>query len=244
VLKSAAAARTPGVSRTKKSASNPKVAIGYCRASTSDQSNGLQAQRDAIDRWASTHGVTIVAWFFDEGVSGGARLDERLGLMDALAALKTHNAGKLLCARRDRVARDVSIAAAIEKLCREASAAVVTADGIDASDSPEAALVRTILDAMSAYERALIRARTRAALRVKKSRGELVGSVPFGFTANDQRKLVPCAGEQAALQRMRELAAQGRSQPEICRALTAEGHRPRGKQWNITTVSRALRRAA
>lgn len=232
------------MSRTKKPVSNPKAAVGYCRVSTSDQGNGLAAQRDAIERWASVHGVEIVAWFLDEGVSGGAQLDERLGLMDALAALRTHNAGKLLCARRDRVARDVSLAAAIEKLCREASATIVTADGIDASDSPEAALVRTILDAMSAYERALIKARTRAALRVKKSRGERVGSIPFGFSANTQGSLVPCAYEQAALFRMRELAATGCSQATICRVLTAEGHPPRGGRWNVTTVSRALRRTA
>jgi DNA invertase Pin-like site-specific DNA recombinase len=232
------------VSRTKKPASNPKLAVGYCRVSTADQANGLAAQRDAIERWALTQGVTIVAWFLDEGVSGGAPLDERLGLMDALAALKLHNAGKLLCARRDRVARDVSLAAAIEKLCREASATIVTADGIDASDSPEAALVRTILDAMSAYERALIKARTRAALRVKKAKGERVGSVPFGFATDGGGRLVLCEREQTALVRMRELAAKGSSQRTICRVLTVEGHKPRGMRWNVTTVSRVLRRSA
>lgn len=232
------------MSRTKKPVSNPKAAVAYCRVSTADQSNGLAAQRDAIERWASVHDVEIVAWFHDEAISGAAALDERVGLMDALAALKTHNAGKLVCARRDRIARDVSIAAAIEKLCREALASIVTADGIDASDSPEAALVRTILDAMSAYERALIKARTRAALRVKKSRGERVGSIPFGFAANVQGKLVPCAGEQGALQRMRDLAARGCSQPDICRKLALEGYKPRGKRWHITTIARALRRWA
>lgn len=232
------------MSRSKKQPSNPKIAVAYCRVSTTDQSNGLEAQRDAIERWASAHGVSVAAWHSDLGVSGGAPLDERLGLIDALSALKTHNASKLLCAKRDRLARDVSIAAAVERLCLEASATIVTADGIDASDSPEAALVRTILDAMSAYERSLIKARTRAALKIKKSRGEQVGSVPFGYAVDGQGKLMPCAREQAALCRIRQLAARGCGQPAICRALTAEGHLPRGKRWHITTVSRALRHSA
>jgi DNA invertase Pin-like site-specific DNA recombinase len=232
------------VSRTKKPASNPKSAVAYLRVSTADQRNGIEAQREAIERWASTQCVEIVAWFCDQGVSGAAPLDDRPGLLDALNALRAQCAGVLLTAKRDRLARDVSTAAAIERLVKEAGASIVTADGLDSNDTPEGQLVRTIIDAMAAYERALIRARTKAALRAKKSKGEVVGSVPFGFAADDRGQLVPCGNEQAALKRMRELAASGRSQPEICRALTAEGHKPRGAKWNITTVSRALRRAA
>jgi hypothetical protein len=40
---------------------------------------------------------------------------------------------------------------------------------------------------------------------------------------------------------MRELAAEGRTQPEIVAALTAEGFKPRGQRWHVTTVARALR---
>lgn len=232
------------MSRARKVASNPQIAVAYCRVSTADQTNGLAAQRVSMERWASVHNVTIAAWFGDEGISGAAPLDERLGLMDALSALKLHKAGKLLCAKRDRLARDVAFAAAIERICREASATVVTSDGIDASDSPEAALVRTILDAMSAYERALIKARTRAALGVKRGKGERVGSLPFGFAVDGGGRLVPCVSEQAALFRMRELAARGISQPQICKLLIAEGHQPRGQRWHVTTISRVLRRSA
>lgn len=38
-----------------------------------------------------------------------------------------------------------------------------TADGAGNGEGPEAALMRTLLDTFAAYERALIRARTRAA---------------------------------------------------------------------------------
>src|SRR5262249_29181206 len=54
----------------------------------------------------------------------------------------------------------------------EAGAKVITADGVAVEDTPEGQLLRGMLDLFAQYERALIRARTRAALAVKRSKGE------------------------------------------------------------------------
>ncbi len=155
----------------------------------------------------------------------------------------------LLVAKRDRLARDVAVAALIERLVERQKARVLTADGTGNSDGPEGVLMRGILDVLAQYERALIRARTKAALAVKKARRELVGSAPFGYGPElgvDGRplpdaKLVPVESEQAALRRIRELAAAGVSHVRIATALGAEGFAPRGKRWHATTVARALR---
>lgn len=40
--------------------------------------------------------------------------------------------------------------------------------------------MRRIVDAFVEYERLVIRARTRAALTVKRSRGERIGGIPYG----------------------------------------------------------------
>jgi DNA invertase Pin-like site-specific DNA recombinase len=218
------------------------TAVAYLRVSTEDQRNGPDAQRAEIARWAAANGVTVVAWCSDVGVSGAMPVDERPCLLDAIAALREHRAGALVVAKRDRLARDVGTAAAIERLVREAGAQIVTADGLDSSDTPEGQLVRSIIDAMAQYERALIRARTKAALRAKRARGERTGSVPFGF-ASDAGRLVPLEREQTAVARMRELAANGSTQREIADVLGTEGFEPRGVRWNVTTVARALRRA-
>lgn len=42
----------------KKRTTDLTLAIAYFRVSTDGQTNGLQAQRAAIERWASLHGVT------------------------------------------------------------------------------------------------------------------------------------------------------------------------------------------
>lgn len=155
-------------------------AVAYLRASTERQDLSPGAQRAAIERWAAGAGVVVVAWHEDLGVSGGTALEDRPGLLSALDGLDALGAGTLVVAKRDRLARDVLTAALVERLCGRKGARVVAADGVANGDGPEAALMRTLLDAFAAYERALIRARTRAALAVKKSRGERTGGVPMG----------------------------------------------------------------
>jgi DNA invertase Pin-like site-specific DNA recombinase len=223
----------------RQSKPSSRDAIAYVRVSTEDQRNGPDAQRADIERWAAANGVTVRAWCSDIGVSGAAPLDERPALLEALSALRENGAGILVAAKRDRLARDVGTAAAIERLAREAGAQVATADGLDSSDTPEGQLVRCIIDAMAQYERALIRARTKAALRAKRGRGERTGSVPFGFR-DFGGHLVPFEAEQAALVRMREFRDAGMTQAQIADALAAEGFKPRGSRWHVTTVARAL----
>jgi len=215
-------------------------AVAYLRASTDRQDLSPGAQRAAIERWAAGAGVTVVAWHEDLGVSGGTALEERPGLLAAIDALDAHHAGVLVVAKRDRLARDVLTAALVERLCERKGARIQAADGAGNESGPEGALMRTLLDAFAAYERALIRARTKGALAVKKARGERIGGVPLGSSVGADGRLAVDAAETAAVARARELRAEGRSLREIAAALDAEGHRPRGKRWHVETLSRIV----
>jgi len=225
--------------RTKRSSpGDAKRAIAYLRMSTDRQDLSPAAQRAAIEAWAGREGVTVVAWHEDLGVSGGAALEDRPGLLAAIEAVRAEGAGLLVVARRDRLARDVLTAALVERLCERVGARVLTADGTGNGVGPEQALLRTLLDAFAAYERALIRGRTRAALAVKKARGERTGGIPYGWRAEGKR-LVVDPTEQATVARARELRGEGRSLREIARTLVAGGWRPRnGGEWAIQTIRR------
>lgn len=220
---------------------NPKLAVGYVRVSTEDQSLGPQAQRLAIERWAAGAGVQVVAIHDDLGLSGGLPAEMRPGLLAALASVVESGAGLLVAAKRDRIARDVVIAATVEQLAKDAGARVVTADGISAEDTPEGQFMRTIMDAFAAYERALIRARTKAALAVKKSRGERTGSVPFGYrlTAGGTT-LVESMSEQTVIDLVRTMRAEGVSYRGIVKRLNAGVAPSRGRRWHLATVQRIL----
>jgi DNA invertase Pin-like site-specific DNA recombinase len=230
--------------RNRRPATDPKVAVAYVRVSTDDQALGPEAQREALSRWAAAQGVRIAATFDDLGVSGGAELHKRPGLVAALEALPEHNAGLLVVAKRDRLARDVVLAAMVERLAERAGARIVAADGTGNAEGPEGMLLRGLVDLFAQYERALIRSRTAAALAVKRARGERVGEVPIGFAAPlEGTKLAEHVAEQTAIGRIRELRASGASIRAIAATLNAEGVRARGARWHPTTVARVLDRA-
>src|SRR5947209_18158524 len=84
--------------------------VGYLRVSTDRQAEeglGLDVQREAIERWAGEHQHRIVQWCADEGVSGSNGLDCRIGLGDAIEALREGQARGLVVYRLDRLARDL-----------------------------------------------------------------------------------------------------------------------------------------
>ena len=62
--------------RHPKKTANPKIAVAYLRVSTDDQKLGPQAQRAQIEAWATKESIEVASWHLDEGVSGGAELEE------------------------------------------------------------------------------------------------------------------------------------------------------------------------
>ena len=229
----------------RRSPSPVSKVVGYIRVSTDEQHQGPRAQRDALEAWCTRTGAELVAVFEDRGVSGAAELDKRPGLLAAVDALEEHGAGVLLVAKRDRLARDVMLAAMIERMAERAGAVVSAADGAGEGPGPEALLLRRMVDAFAEYERAVIRARTRAALGAKRTRGERVGAVPLGSrVAADGVHLDADPGELEAIRIVRELRAAGLSIRKIADELEARGVPCRGKSWHPTTVARLLQRAA
>lgn len=152
-------------------------------------------------------------------------------------------AGRLVAAKRDRLARDVVAAAMIERMVSRSGASVVTADGVSSADTPEGALMRTLIDAFAQYERALIAARTSAALQAKRRKGLRVGQVPFGFRlGHDGASLEADPDEQRVLARVHELRSAGETIDSIAAALNASSVPARGKRWHATTIRRLLGR--
>lgn len=221
---------------------DPTRAVGYLRVSTDEQHLGPEAQRAAITQWAQRGGITVLAWHVDAGVSGAAGIDGRPALMTALDDLPRHGAGILAVAKRDRLARDVVIAATIERAVVGRGARVISADGVGNGDTPADQFMRTILDGAAAYERELIRARTRAALKAKRARGERAGNVPWGYRADPQGRLDPHDPERAIIDRVRALRAEGLSLRAIVNTLADEALASRsGKPLQLTQVARLAR---
>ncbi|MCK6480226.1 MAG: recombinase family protein [Planctomycetes bacterium] len=221
---------------------DPRRAVGYIRVSTEDQHLGPEAQRAALERFAVAQGLLLVAVHEDRGISGATDIDKRPGLLAALSSMGEHRAGVLVAAKADRIARDVVVAALVERLVARSGARLLFADGTGNGDGPEAQLLRHLVAAFASYERTLIAARTRAALAVLRDRGRRIGGIPYGHRlAADGKHLAPDPDEARIVERGRALRSAGLSLRKIAAALTAEGIRPRGRTWHPESVRSLLR---
>lgn len=218
------------------------MGVGYLRVSTERQGEsglGLAAQRQAIEDWAAREGVTLTSWH-EDWASGSTDIDARPGLRAALGALGA-DAGVLVVARRDRLARDPIVCAMAERDAARVGARIVSADGVANEDNEDMRMVRVILDAIHARARTRSNAITKAALAARRAKGEPLGRAPYGQRWQDGR-LVDDPGERAVMARIVELRKAKHSLREIAARLNSEGLRPRRGQWSATTVQRIVSR--
>lgn len=227
------------------SGSEPRL-FGYLRVSSDEQAKsglGLEDQRRAITAAATRVKLPLATVEADEGLSGDLPVDERPGIMAVLGKLKRGDA--LLVAKRDRVARDHIEIGLLERELRRRGVRILSAAGEGTEgdfDDPSAALQRDIHDVFAAHELRLIRARTKAALRMKRARGERAGALPFGFVvADDGDKLIEVPEEQEALRKMLLWKHEGASYGEIARRLESGSVKPKtGKKWYPSSVRSIL----
>jgi len=84
-------------------------------------------------------------------------------------------------------------------------------------------MLRTLLDAFAAQERALIGSRTTAALAAKRARGEAISPCRYGYKRSGELE-IPCNHELAAVKAAREARIQGVSFRKLGAYLAALGH--------------------
>jgi DNA invertase Pin-like site-specific DNA recombinase len=120
-------------------------------------------------------------------------------------------------------------------------ALVSVAESLD-TGSAAGRLVITIMAAVSQWEREAIGERTRDVMRHKRSNGERVGNIAYGFRlAADGKQLEPDAQEQAVISAIRELRERRCTLRGIAAQLNARGLRTRrASAWRLEHVARIL----
>lgn len=83
----------------------------YIRVSTQEQKLhglSLDAQRDALKRYAEAHGLNIIEWYEDEGISGRKLIRRRPALQRMLNDAKTGKFDRIIFIKLDRYFRSVA----------------------------------------------------------------------------------------------------------------------------------------
>ncbi len=223
--------------------------VGYIRVSTGEQANegvSLAAQRIKVEGYASLHDLELIEVIEDAGVS--AKSLDRPGLIRALAMLANGEADALVVAKLDRLSRSVSDwdRLIVEHFGPAAGRQLMSVG--DSIDTRTAAgrLVLNVLMSVAQWEREAIVERTRDAVRHKRSKGERLGTVPYGYRlADDGRTLAPVESELSALALMRELAADGMPYRGIAAELESRSipTKSGSARWDHTTVMKLVARS-
>jgi len=224
--------------------------IGYLRVSTEEQAVdgvSLAAQRQKVTAYAALYELELVEIIEDAGESGKSLV--RPGLTRALGLIRAGKADGLLIAKLDRLSRSVAdwntlIDGYFGERAEKSLFSV--ADSID-TRTAAGRLVLNVLMSVAQWERETIGERTSAALQYKRSCGELVGAVPFGYDLGPGGvKLVENHAEQRVLAMIKDLRRGGMSLRRIAAELssrnvpTKEGKR----NWTHSTIQRILNRKA
>jgi len=223
-------------------------AIAYVRVSTTEQAIdgvSLAAQRAKAEAWADLNGYELAHVYADRGISG-KRADNRPALQAALADV-CRNGGALVVYSLSRLARSTRDTITIAEQLEQADADLVSISERIDTTTAAGRMVFRMLAVLAEFERDQVSERTAAALAHKRSKGERVGSVPFGFNlADDGVSLEPNATEQAIIAEIHNLRADGYTLRAIADELTRRGIMTKkgNRTWTHTAVKRILTRAA
>jgi site-specific DNA recombinase len=217
-------------------------AVAYLRVSTEDQAArgvSLEAQRAKIEAYAGLYDLDLVAVVEDAGVS--ARTMDRPGLQRALAMLARGEAQALIVLKLDRLTRSVRDLGELLEGPFARAALLSVGEQID-TRTAGGRLVLNVLASVAQWERETIGERTATAMAHKKTKGERVGAVPYGYGLGaDRHALVLVAAEQAVIAEARRLKASGLALRAIAAELERAGMVARnGRRFEAAQVQRMV----
>lgn len=166
----------------------------------------------------------------EEQVSEGVSLEAQRAKVAAWADLNGYELGAIFA--------DAGIS---ERLDRAGADLVSLSERIDTTSAAGRMIFR-MLAVLAEFERDQISERTSAAMQFKRSKGQRVGSIPYGYRlADDGSTLLAHAPEQAVITQARALRDAGLSLRKIAAELARMGFRARnGATFAAAQVQRML----
>ena len=209
--------------------------VSYLRVSTGRQGQsglGLEAQREAVARYAADKGLEIAAEFVEVHTGKDANaLAKRPQLLAALALAKKLGA-RLVAAKLDRLARNVHFISGLME----------TGVNFAVADMPDAdAFQLHIYAALGQQEGKAISQRTKDALAAAKAKGTVLGSHGAVLAARNKAEAVERVVELVPI--LADLKERGLTMRKMVAELNERGiPSAAGGQWHLANLDRALKR--
>ena len=214
----------------------PMKAFGYIRVSGKGQveGDGFARQEAAIRQYAASKGIEVSRIYFEKGVCGEIETMERPAFIEMMTELLSDGVRTVIVEKLDRLSRHlITQETCIQDFAKQ-GLTLCSADPAEfdlmASD-PSRVLVRQIFGAIAQYDKAMLVAKLRAArMRAKASGKRMEGQRPYGSRE----------GEEATIERLMALRAEGFPYQKCADILNAEGVAARHGKWHATSVKRVV----
>jgi DNA invertase Pin-like site-specific DNA recombinase len=211
--------------------------FAYLRVSGRGQlhGDGFTRQLLAIEKYAAAHGHEIVRVFREKAIPGATDMVDRPAWREMVGEILADGVKTIVIERLDRLARDLMVQEHIVADCQKRGITLLSAAEPDlCTNDPTRILMRQILGAVAAYDKAMVVLKLRGARERKRMlTGRCEGAKPYG-------KL---PGEFQVVERMRGLRTSGASLTQIAETLNTDGVTPRrGTKWYPMAVARILSR--
>ncbi len=232
--------------------------FGYTRVSTEGQDKhgyGLEAQREAIQRFCASKKWELVRIFEDPGVSGATADEEELvvnrpGLQEMLSSINGHHIRYVVVLNTSRLWRSDLAKAIIQRQLRNLDVDVKSIEQPSYSikkQEPSDYLVNSLFEALDVYQRLEIAVKLRRGRLVKAQQGGYAGGQPpYGYRAVRGSKILHVDENEAKVaHEIFKLQKRGLSANAIAAFLNKDGIKTReGAEWTHTQILRILSRRA
>ncbi len=227
--------------------------FGYVRVSTETQvdGNGLEVQKQAIEKYAGLHGLKLDRVYADEGLSGaqGGMADtlDRPELNELLCELAEGDT--IIVHNTSRLWRDLFAQATVMKAVIRAKANILSIDEPHFDvyrymSDPNCVMLSSILLGLDQWERlTVVRKLARGRAEKAQTGAKPAGACPYGYQYTpDKKNVTPIQAEAAAVKVMFSEAQKGRSLSQIAKTLADAGIQTRrGQAWSRGSIRAVLR---
>ena len=218
------------------------AAVGYCRFSSENQADGfsIEAQKNAINEFASRAGYQILRFYVDEAKSG-TTTDGRVGFLDMLSDSKKHEFQAVIVHKLDRFARSRIDSAVSKQVLKDNGVKLISVlEQLD--DSPESIILESVLEGMNEYYSKNLSRETKKGMRVAGTKGRILGSIPYGYKADEHNCFAINEQEAPILKDIFNMYAENIPIPLIVEQLREKGYKTReGNFFTATAIAAIIR---
>jgi len=217
-------------------------AVTYSRySSDSQREESIEAQRDAIQKYAKDKGYTVVKQYADHALSG-RESDKRLSFLQMIEDAKQGLFRVILIHKQNRFARNRGEAVYYKTKLKKYGVKVIAVTE-DFGDGPVAVLMESILEGLAEYQSFDLANEVMKGLMVNAKHCKHTGGKPlYGYRVNKELKYEIEEPEAKVVRLVFEKTAEGWSYAEIVNYLNNNGFRKRkGKKWGRNIIFYMLR---